>query len=101
MDLISRIRGQFEDSAKLKREAGEVLAQPIARAIDLMFNALSNDNKILACGNGGSAADCQHFAAELIGRFERERLPLAAIALTTDSSLLTPDGSDCNLLGEE
>jgi D-sedoheptulose 7-phosphate isomerase len=59
-----------------------------------MFMALSNGNKILACGNGGSAADCQHFAAELVGRFERERLPLPAMALTTDSSILTAIGND-------
>ena len=94
MDLISRIHRQFDDSARLKQHAAEVLAEPIAAAIELMFNALSNDGKILACGNGGSAADCQHFAAELIGRFERERLPLAAIALTTDSSILTALGND-------
>ena len=60
----------------------------------MLFRSLSNGNKILACGNGGSAADCQHFAAELIGRFERERLPLPAIALTTDTSILTAVGND-------
>jgi D-sedoheptulose 7-phosphate isomerase len=59
-----------------------------------MFTALSNGNKILACGNGGSAADCQHFAAELVGRFERERLSLPAIALTTDTSIITAIGND-------
>lgn len=75
-------------------QAASVLAQPIAQAIELMFTALSNGNKILACGNGGSAADSQHFAAELVGRFERERLPLPAIALTTDSSILTAVGND-------
>ena len=74
--------------------AGEVLAAPIEAAIELMFTALSNGNKILACGNGGSAADCQHFAAELVGRFERERLPLPALALTTDTSILTAVSND-------
>src|SRR6476661_5006486 len=59
-----------------------------------MFTALSNGNKILACGNGGSAADCQHFAAELVGRFVRERFPLPAIALTTDTSILTAVAND-------
>ncbi len=94
MSLLSRITQQFEDSAKLKQQAASVLVEPIAAGIEVMFNALSNDNKILACGNGGSAADCQHFAAELIGRYERERLPLAAIALTTDTSILTAVGND-------
>ena len=89
-----RILEQFHASAELKMQAASVLAQPIAEAVDLMFSALANGNRILACGNGGSAADCQHFAAELVGRFERERLPLPAIALTTDSSILTAIGND-------
>ncbi len=89
-----RILEQFHASAELKMQSASVLAQPIAEAIDLMFSALANGNRILACGNGGSAADCQHFAAELVGRFERERLPLAAIALSTDSSILTAIGND-------
>ncbi len=89
-----RILAHFNESAELKVEAGAQLAQPIAEAIDLMFAALSNGNRILACGNGGSAADCQHFAAELVGRFERERLPLPALALSTDSSILTAVGND-------
>jgi D-sedoheptulose 7-phosphate isomerase len=59
-----------------------------------MFEALSSGKKILACGNGGSAADAQHFAAELVGRFERERKELPAIALTTDSSIITAIGND-------
>ena len=74
--------------------SANILAQPIAEAIELMFQALSNGNKILACGNGGSAADCQHFAAELVGRFERERFPLPALALTTDTSILTAVAND-------
>ena len=84
----------FNESAELKIQAAAQLAQPIAQAVDLMFGALSNGNRILACGNGGSAADCQHFAAELVGRFERERLPLPAMSLVTDSSILTSIGND-------
>ena len=89
-----RIQAHFQESADLKLKAATVLAQPISEAVELMFTALSNGNKILACGNGGSAADCQHFAAELVGRFERERLPLPALALTTDTSILTAVGND-------
>ena len=93
-----RIVAHFQESAELKLHAASVLAQPIEQAIELMFTALSNGNKILACGNGGSAADCQHFAAELVGRFERERLPLPALALTTDTSILTAVGNDYSYL---
>ena len=89
-----RILQHFHESAETKIQSATVLAQPIAQAIELMFSALSNGNKILACGNGGSAADSQHFAAELVGRFERERFPLPAIALTTDSSILTAVAND-------
>ena len=89
-----RILEHFNESAELKKKAAQELALPISRATDLMYNALTQDNKILACGNGGSAADCQHFAAELVGRFERERMPLPAIALTTDSSIMTAIGND-------
>jgi len=94
MDLQRRIRDHFEDSARLKREAAELLAGPIAEAIELVTAALASDRKLLVCGNGGSAADSQHLAAELIGRFERERPELAAIALTTDSSILTAIAND-------
>lgn len=89
-----RILGHFIESAELKKQAAEVLADPIGNAADLMFSVLTQGNKILACGNGGSAADCQHFAAELVGRFEKERLPLPAMALTTDSSIMTAVGND-------
>ena len=92
--LEPRIREQFEQSAQLKLQAAELLAEPLAQAVSAIANALSNGAKILACGNGGSAADAQHFAAELIGRFERERPELAAVALTTDSSILTAVGND-------
>ncbi|GGB98366.1 phosphoheptose isomerase [Oxalicibacterium flavum] len=89
-----RILGHFRESAELKIQAASQLAHPIAQAVELMFGALSNGNRILACGNGGSAADCQHFAAQLVGRFERERLPLPAMTLTTDTSILTAVGND-------
>ena len=89
-----RILAHFQESADLKLQSAPALAQPISQAFELMFGALSNGNKILACGNGGSAADCQHFAAELVGRFERERFPLPAIALTTDTSIMTAVGND-------
>lgn len=92
--INQRILSHFHESAELKIQAAAVLAQPIEQAIELMFHALSNGNKILACGNGGSAADCQHFAAELVGRFERERLPLPALALTTDTSIITAIAND-------
>lgn len=94
--INQRITEHFQESADLKMQAASVLARPIELAIELMFTALSNGNKILACGNGGSAADCQHFAAELVGRFERERLPLPALALTTDTSIMTAVGNDYN-----
>lgn len=89
-----RIRKHFEESADLKKKAADVLAAPIADAVELMFSVLTQGNKILACGNGGSAADCQHFVAELVGRFEKERLPMPAIALTTDTSILTAVAND-------
>lgn len=94
MDLTVRIHKHFDDSAQLKLEAKNVLAQPIADAAQAMVECLMNDGKILACGNGGSAADAQHFAAELLNRFEIERPGLAAVALTTDSSVLTSIAND-------
>ncbi|MFT3849191.1 MAG: phosphoheptose isomerase [Propionivibrio sp.] len=94
MDLISRISQQFSDSAHTKLEALEMLAAPIAGAVEVMVGSLVGNGKILACGNGGSAADAQHFAAELVGRFEMERQGLAAIALTTDTSILTAVAND-------
>lgn len=92
--LEARVASHFDDSARLKQAAGRLLAAPVARAIALMSASLKAGGKILACGNGGSAADAQHFAAELVNRFERERPPLAGLALTTDSSALTSIGND-------
>ncbi len=91
-----RIIEHFNESAELIAHASTLLAQPVVQAVDLMFTALSNGNRILACGNGGSAADCQRFAAELIGRFERERLPLPVMPLSSDSAILTGIANDYN-----
>ena len=94
MDSINRIRQHFADSAQLKFDAVDALAPAVARAAALMTECLLADGKILACGNGGSAADAQHFSAEFVGRYERERPELAAIALTTDSSIITAIAND-------
>jgi D-sedoheptulose 7-phosphate isomerase len=92
--LEQRIQQQFFDSADLKYAAAEVLSRPIADAVSAVVGSITAGGKVLACGNGGSASDAQHFAAEFIGRFERERPGLAAIALTTDTSILTAIGND-------
>ena len=92
--LQERVRAHFEESIAAKRQTVEVLAEPTAEAAMMLIECLMNDGKILACGNGGSAADAQHFAAEMTGRFEKERMELAAIALTTDTSALTAIGND-------
>ena len=94
MNLLARISRQFEESAQTKLAAMEALAAPIAQAVEMMTACLLAGGKIMACGNGGSAADAQHFAAELLNRFEKERPPLAAIALTTDTSTLTSIAND-------
>ena len=94
MDLINRVSQQFEQSIRVKQDALELLVAPIAGAVEMMTSCLLAEGKILACGNGGSAADAQHFAAELVGRFEAERQELAALALTVDSSILTAIGND-------
>jgi D-sedoheptulose 7-phosphate isomerase len=94
MDLISRISENFSESAHLKLQSMDALAGPIAEAAERMVQCLRQDGKILACGNGGSAADCQHFSAELLNRFEMERPSLAAIALTTDTSTITSIAND-------
>lgn len=94
MDLVARISGHFSDSAHLKLQAMDALAAPIASAAERMVQCLMRDGKILSCGNGGSAADSQHFAAEMLNRFEMERPGLAALALTTDTSTLTSIAND-------
>jgi len=94
MNINKRIAQHFTDSAELKLELKDELAQPIHEAAQLFFDCVANDGKILCCGNGGSAADAQHFSAELLNRFEKERPGLAAVALTTDSSVLTSIAND-------
>jgi D-sedoheptulose 7-phosphate isomerase len=94
MNIEQRIEKHFSDSAQLKLATAPRLAAPIARAAQIMSDSLKSNGKILACGNGGSAADAQHFSAELLGRFERERRELAAIALTTDTSAITAIAND-------
>ena len=86
---VERIQQHFRESAALKLEALDALSMPIAAAIDTMFGALANGNRIFACGNGAGAADAQRFAAQLTAGFERERPSLPAIALTADSIMLT------------
>jgi D-sedoheptulose 7-phosphate isomerase len=93
-ELSGRVAAHFAESAKLKTAALEQLREPLVRGIETMVGTLRGGGKILSCGNGGSAADAQHFAAELINRFERERPPLAAIALSTDTSGLTSIAND-------
>ncbi|MGY8904362.1 MAG: phosphoheptose isomerase [Burkholderiales bacterium] len=91
-----RIQQHFIDSADLKYKAAQMLSKPIAEGIAALLACVTSGGKVLACGNGGSAADAQHFAAEFVGRFERERPELAAIALSTDSSILTAIANDYN-----
>lgn len=92
--MEQRIQQHFLDSIEVKRQNMERLTPVIADGIDLLLSTLTEGGKVLVCGNGGSAADAQHFAAEFTGRFERDRPGLAAIALTTDTSAITAIGND-------
>jgi D-sedoheptulose 7-phosphate isomerase len=92
--LIARVRSNFEQSIQTARSSMDELAPMVTKAAVVMADALLNERKILVCGNGGSAADAQHFSAEMLNRFERERPGLPALALTTDSSTLTSIGND-------
>lgn len=92
--LTKRVAAHFAESIQVKQLAAEVMSEAVAQAAQLLFDTLANDGKFLICGNGGSAADAQHFAAEMTGRFEKERMELAAVALTTDTSALTAIGND-------
>ncbi len=94
MDLTPRITRHFLDSIAVKERSASELPQSIQRAGAAMVESLLGGNKILCCGNGGSAGDAQHFSAELLNRFERERPGMPAIALTTDSSTITAIAND-------
>jgi D-sedoheptulose 7-phosphate isomerase len=89
------IQDQLNDSAETKKKIFDVCAGDILKAVDALMNAFNEKKKVLICGNGGSAADAQHIATELVIRMNKpNRPPLAAIALTTDSSMLTAGGND-------
>ena len=92
--MIERIIGHFNESARLKLDVGELLAPAIAKAADHILQCVLRDGKVLSCGNGGSAADAQHFSSEMLNRFELDRPGLPAIALTTDTSTLTSIAND-------
>lgn len=94
IDIKKNLEKMFDDSIATKQAAKNVLIEPIAAAVNILISVYKNNNKTLICGNGGSAADAQHFAAELICRFEKERPSLPSIALTTDSSALTAISND-------
>lgn len=94
MDIIDLVKQNFTQSIETKQNSQAALAEPIARAIELIVATFKAGHKMLICGNGGSAADAQHFAAEFTGRYEMERTPLPAVALTTDTSALTAIGND-------
>src|SRR5471032_2685614 len=94
MDLTQRMQQHFAESISAKQVAMETLSPLMTQAAEKMVQTLVADGKLLICGNGGSAADAQHFAAEMVGRFERERPGLGAIALTTDTSVLTAIAND-------
>ncbi len=94
MDVIARLTQLFSASIEAKITAADILPAHIAQAAQVMVEALLSGHKILSCGNGGSAADAQHFSSELINRFERDRPGLPAIALTTDTSALTSIAND-------
>lgn len=94
MDPTQRVIHNFKQSIEVIGEAMNSIASDVASAAELMSTALARDHKILICGNGGSAADAQHFSAEMLNRFEAERPALAALALTTDTSTLTSIAND-------
>jgi D-sedoheptulose 7-phosphate isomerase len=94
IDMISRVKQIFNDSIQTQITAADTLSECVAAASQIMVDALLSNHKILCCGNGGSAADAQHFSAEMLNRYEAERPSLPAIALTTDTSTITSIAND-------
>ena len=94
MDLTTHLRQHFEEGIELRRRMAETMPAAIARAGTALAEALKSGHKVLACGNGGSAADSQHFAAEIVGRFERVRPGMPALARTVDTSAITAIAND-------
>ncbi|MEJ2406868.1 MAG: phosphoheptose isomerase [Candidatus Thiodiazotropha sp.] len=94
MPDTERIQALFNQSIQTKIDALPLLIRPISEAAQLIFERLLQGNKILSCGNGGSAGDAQHFSSEMLNRYERDRPGLPAIALTTDSSTITSIAND-------
>lgn len=92
--MLSKIKNHFQESIETKKIAMDALAERTATATEMMIKCLSCNSKILSCGNGGSAADAQHFASEMVNRLEINRAPLAALALNTDTSTLTSIAND-------
>jgi len=93
-DQLQNIHDQLNESARIKEMIRDRYSETILKTVDLMISCYKNSGKLLICGNGGSAADSQHFAAEMVGRLVKDRDPLPAIALTTDTSILTAIGND-------
>lgn len=94
MPVRTLLTQHFHDHIEVAQRSLESLLDPLEQAITLCHRTVTTNGKVLACGNGGSAADSQHFVAELVGRFERERQPLAAVSMSTDTSILTAVGND-------
>jgi len=94
--MLTIIHQHFESSIETKQQSLQQLAPAISDAAALISQALKQGHKVLSCGNGGSAGDAQHFASELVNRYERERPSLPAISLTTDTSTLTSIANDYN-----
>jgi len=92
--MLEDIKKQFQENIELHKVSAEMLAEDIAKVAEVIIDCYKNGNKILLCGNGGSAADAQHIAGELVGRFQKERRAFPAISLTTDTSILTAISND-------